>query len=120
MCATCNEDEELLRKKKWIGVLFHIQNKHKWTGSNKFTKYEHPPLPRKKAKAKEWIKANSDAFLPVQSIVLNKTLLADLNHPTRFSHTGTLEVYHSLYNKWAPKSQHFSYLGMITRSQLAV
>ena len=29
-------------------------------------------------------------------------------------------MYHSLYNKWIPKSQHFSHLGMITRSQLAV
>ena len=39
---------------------------------------------------------------------------------TKFSHTGKLEVYHALYNKWIPKSQHFSYLGMVTRSQLAI
>ena len=39
---------------------------------------------------------------------------------TEFCHTGVLEVYHSLYNKWAPKRQHFSYTGMLTRSQLAV
>ena len=38
----------------------------------------------------------------------------------KFSHTGKLEVYHALYNKWIPKSQHFSYLGMVTRSQLAI
>ena len=35
------------------------------------------------------------------------------------SHTRVLEIYHSLYNKWAPKRQHFSYLGMLARSQLA-
>ena len=34
-CATCSGDAELLRK-KWISVLFHIQNKHTWTGNKKF------------------------------------------------------------------------------------
>ena len=33
--ATCNGDAELLRE-KWISVLFHIQNKHTWTGNKKF------------------------------------------------------------------------------------
>ena len=37
-----------------------------------------------------------------------------------FSHTWTLEIYHALYNKWAPKSKHFSYLGMVMRSQFTV
>ena len=37
-----------------------------------------------------------------------------------FSHTGNLEVYHSLYNKYCPKRLHFCYNGMIARSQLAV
>ena len=45
--------------------------------------------------------------------------MKDLKHLTKFSHTGKLEVYHALYNKWVPKSQHFSHLGMVTRSQLA-
>ena len=30
-----------------------------------------------------------------------------------------LKGYHSLYNKWVPKCTHFSYLEMITGSQLA-
>ena len=33
---------------------------------------------------------------------------------------GVLEIYHSLYNKWVPKRQHFLYLGMLARSQLAM
>ena len=44
----------------------------------------------------------------------------DLKYFTKFSHTGILEIYHTLYNKWAPKGQHFAYLGMITQSQLAI
>ena len=33
--ATC-EQNELLLKEKWISVLFHIQNKHSWTGDEKY------------------------------------------------------------------------------------
>ena len=39
---------------------------------------------------------------------------------TDFNHTGTLEVDHSLYNKYSPKCLHFSYPVMIGRAQLAV
>ena len=38
---------------------------------------------------------------------------------TRFSHAGNLEVYNPLSNNWVPKSTHFSYEGIIVRSQLA-
>ena len=48
-CAMSEGDPELLRE-KWISVLFHIQNKHDWTGSNSV----HPPLTKKQVKAKEW------------------------------------------------------------------
>ena len=37
---------------------------------------------------------------------------------TDFNHTGTLEVYHSLYNKYSPKRLDFSYPVMIARVQL--
>ena len=80
----------------------------------------HPPLTKKQVKAKEWISPNSDAFEALQKIALSKNILNDLTHLTKFCHTGVLEAYHSLYNKWAPKRQYFSYAGMITRSQLAV
>ena len=43
-----------------------------------------------------------------------------MKHLTQFSHTGTLEIYHALYNDWTPKSQNFSYLGIVMRRQLPV
>ena len=49
----------------------------------------------------------------------DKLLLNDLKYLTDFNHTGTLEVYHSIYNKCSPKRFHFSYSGMIARAQLA-
>ena len=71
-------------------------------------------------KAKEWINPKTEAFEALQKIVLDKNILEDLQYVTKFSHTGVLEIYHSLYNKWAPKRQHLLYGGMMTRSQLAV
>ena len=118
-CATCNGDVELLRE-KWISLLFHIQNKHFWTGNNKFQKCEHPRLTKKQIKAKEWLSPKSEAFEALQNIILDRKILDDLPYLKKFCHTGVLEVYHSLYNRWAPKRQHFSYAGMLTRSQLAV
>ena len=63
---------------------------------------------------------DSNAFMVLQDIVTLKTVLNHLKHLTQFSHKGTLEIYHALYNKCALKSQHFSYLGMVMRTQLAV
>ena len=62
----------------------------------------------------------SDAFKALQSIVLDKHVLGDLNYLTKFSHTGIREIFHAFYNKWIPKSLHLSRLGMVTRSQLVV
>ena len=118
-CATCEGDEELLRE-KWISVIFHIQNKHRWTGCKKFKKCSHLRLTRKQQKAKEWIKPNTEAFTVLQGILLDPKFLSELKYLTQFSHTGVLEVFHSLYNRWAPKRQHFSYSGMLARSQLAI
>ena len=51
--------------------------------------------------------------------MVEKRLLNDLDLLSKFIHTGALEVYHSLYNKYMPKRQHFCYKGMVGRSQLA-
>ena len=107
-------------RERWISVLFHIQNNHRWTGHEKFQKCVHPCLTKKQAKAKEWLSPKSEAFEALQNIVLDKKVLEDLSYLTKFCHTGVLKIYHSLYNKWAPTRQHFSYLGMLARSQLAI
>ena len=106
--------------KKWLSFLFHVQSIHQWRTSKQFKKCEHLRLAKKEVKAKEWLTVDSDAFKALQNIVTDKNILNDLKYLTRFSHTGILEIYHALYSKWVPKSQHFLYLGMVTRSQLAI
>ena len=63
---------------------------------------------------------DSPAYVGLEKVVTSKYLLNDLKYLVDFSHTGNLEVYHSLYNKFCPKRLHFGLNGMIARSQLAV
>ena len=93
-CGSCAGDEQLLRE-KWVSILFHIQNKHSWTGNMLFNKCCHPSIPQHREKA--WLNPSSEAFVALQNILLDKTLLSDLKHLTNFSHTGSLEIYHSSY-----------------------
>ena len=68
----------------------------------------------------KWLKPRSSAHIALEEVVTNKKLLKDISKLTEFHHTGNLEVYHFLLLKYAPKRQHFSYKGMIARTQLAV
>ena len=117
-CSTCNQDRVALIE-KWKSVIFHVQNIHEFTDHTSFTRCAHPPYSKEEAKKKVWLKPSSESFNALQDIVFNKLIIKDLNQLNQFSHTGSLEVYHSLYNRWVPKSTHFSYNGMIARSQLA-
>ena len=81
---------------------------------------EHRKLSKMERATKPFLKLHSAAYVALEKVVKDKYLLNDLKYLTMFSHTGTLEVYHSLYNKYCLKRLHFSYEGMIARSQLAV
>ena len=66
------------------------------------------------------MKQLSPACKALKSIVTFKSLLGALKFLTKFNHTVTLEVYHSLYNKYSPKRLHFSLRAIITRAELPV
>ena len=55
-----------------------------------------------------------------ETVAKEKTLLNDLQYLTEFNHTGQLEVYHSLYNKYCLKRLHLGWNGMVARSELAI
>ena len=74
-------------------------------------------FPRAHRKTK-WLIVGSLAHQALKHVVLEKTLLKDLDLLTKTIHTDALEVYHWLYSKYAPKWQHFGYLGMVARTQL--
>ena len=96
--STCDGDETLLRE-KWCSILFHIQNKHKWSSCSKFHRCVHPTITKSKARKQLWLNPTSDAFKALQSVVLDKHVIGDLKYLTKFSHTGILEIFHVLYDK---------------------
>ena len=77
-------------------------------------------ITKKERASKPFLKARSAAFTNLERVVKEKSLLSYLKYLTNFNHAGTLEVYHSLHNKYCPKRLHFSYEDMIARSELAV
>lgn len=116
---TCNGDPEMLQE-KWVSILHHVVNKHRWKKSTKFRKCSHGRLSRSKERKTKWLKPGSPAHIAMEEVVMNKKLLKDISKLTEFHHTGSLEVFHSLLLKYAPKRLHFSYQGMVARTQLAV
>ena len=118
-CASCKGSFTEL-KEKWLSILFHIKNKHSWKDNEIYLECQHPQLTRTETMTKPWLKEGSPAYKSLENVVRDKYLVNDLRYLVEFKHTGNLEVYHALYNKYCPKRLHFSYAGMIARSQLAI
>ena len=95
-------------------------NKHKWKNSKHFRRCEHGRLSKRKERKTKWLEDGSSAYVALEEVVLNKKFLKDIEKLTEFHHTGELEVYHSLLLKYVPKRLHYSYKGMVARTQLAV
>ena len=115
---TC-EGNPLLLKEKWTSILHHVADKHEWDSTVLYNRCPHDPIVDTSRRKTKWLKEGSPPHEVLKQVVLDKRLLKDLELLTKFIHTGPLEVYHSLYNKYLPKRQHFGYKAMVARSQLA-
>ena len=71
-----------------------MKNVHDWEGNGVFHECLHAELTLYQMKTKPWLKESSYAYAAIQRVVSDKNLLSDLKYLTRFSHTGTIEVYH--------------------------
>lgn len=118
-CATCSGNAELL-KEKWLSFLHHVTDVHSWNCSHLFHKCAHRALTRAERKEKAWLKRDSPAYEAIEAIVTDKQMLKDLDNMTEFCHTGGLENFHSMLLHYCPKRLHFSYEGMVGRTQLAI
>ena len=99
-CLNCSGEFNQL-KERWISIIFHISNRHKWVGYEHFHRCVHPKLKAKRSK--KWIKEGTKAYCEVERIVKKKKTLKDLRHCTEFRHSGNLEVYHYVFLKYCPK-----------------
>ena len=120
--ATCDKNVDILRE-KWLSLLHHITGKHRWKASKEFRLVKrcgHPRITAKDQREITWLESGSPPHVALEEIVTNKKLLKDLEKLTEFHHTGELESYHSVMTKYVPKREHFSYNGMVARTQLAI
>lgn len=118
-CAeTCEGNKELLRE-KWISVLYHVADIHSWDAAELYHQCPHPPIPPDVARTKRWLERGSPPHDALREVIFNPKLLKDVQQLNLCCHTGSIEVYHNVQTKYAPKRQHFSYKGMVARTQLA-
>ena len=85
---------------KWLSILYHITNRHMWKGCKYFFKCVHAKLSKKEQRKKPWLKLTESSFNQLKVIIASKRLIKDLKYLCDFNHTDTLEIYHSLYNKY--------------------
>ena len=116
--AHCNGDAQLV-KEMWISMLHHISNVHHWSTGDKFHQCLHAPYSRAEKRIRPWLKKSSKSFKTLQSIVLDKWLLKDLEKVTGGIHTGELESIHVLYTKYVPKRKKFGTERLTARLHLA-
>ena len=80
----------------------------------------HKKYTKAEAQRKKWIMKDSPAFTVLESVVLDKKTLAGMPHFTQPFHAGSVDVFHSLINMYASKSQEFDMHVMDARIKLAV
>ncbi|XP_070573895.1 uncharacterized protein [Ptychodera flava] len=114
--ATCEGNQQSLRE-RWTSIVHHVVNVHSWSGNQSFHECNHPEIPD--TSNIDWLEIGSPAHEALKEVVFDKRLLDAIGRLNQFCHTGSLEVFHSLLTKYTPKRQHFSYKGMVARSQLA-
>ena len=112
-CLTCNGNLDEL-KEKWLSLLTHICGFHDFPNNKIFKRCEHGDIER------EWLSPTPSSFRTLKKITTEKLFFSDMQYLTDFLHTGNLEVFHSLLLKYCPKRLHFSFHGMIARTQLAI
>ena len=60
------------------------------------------------------------AYYCIKKIILDPKILKDMVHLVELYHTGSLEVFQSLINVYATKSQEFDFNAMNARVEIAV
>ena len=76
---------------------------------------------RKQTLKKKWIdKKSVAAYDCTEKIILDPKILKDMVHLVEPYHTGSLEVFHSLINVYATKSQEFDFNTMNDQVEITV
>ncbi|XP_059378644.1 uncharacterized protein LOC132114511 isoform X1 [Carassius carassius] len=97
---------------KWNSLQNHIQNVHVHE-NHLFPKCEHPD--KVSRDPKKWIQPGSIALHKVEKLLYNKRVLKDIEKLSHNFQTSSLEAFHSLILRFAPKNVIFPFIGMLCR-----
>ncbi|XP_052402604.1 uncharacterized protein LOC127949408 isoform X2 [Carassius gibelio] len=101
---------------KWNSLQNHIQNVHLHE-NHLFPKCEHPD--KVSRDPKKWFQPGSIALHKVEKLLYNKRVLKDIEKLSHNFQTSSLEAFHSLILRFAPKNVIFPFIGMLCRLYLA-
>ncbi|XP_057191028.1 uncharacterized protein LOC130555030 isoform X2 [Triplophysa rosa] len=105
------------RVAKWTSILNHIRDVHIHKNPA-FPQCLHAPLTS--GRKKKWLKAGTKAFCKLEKALTNKRLLKDVEKMSPQHQTSSLEAFHSVILRFAPKNVVFPFLGTLCRLYLAV
>uniref|UniRef100_A0A8C1U4M5 Uncharacterized protein n=1 Tax=Cyprinus carpio TaxID=7962 RepID=A0A8C1U4M5_CYPCA len=107
-CASSSKTgEEAVEK--WKSVTNHVQNVHHHD-SDLFPVCAHPPL-----EMRAWLTPSTKACERFCDLMINQRLLKDVAKLSPHHQTSSVEGFHSLILKFAPKNVAFSFVGMLNR-----
>ncbi|XP_056114874.1 uncharacterized protein LOC130091161 [Rhinichthys klamathensis goyatoka] len=104
------------RVAKWTSILNHIQDVHTHDDPV-FPQCLHPQS--NTTDKSKWLRAGTTAFSRLEKILRNKRILKDVEKLSPHHQTSSLEAFHGVILRFAPKNVVFSFLGMLCRLYLA-
>ncbi|KAK9958119.1 hypothetical protein ABG768_012293 [Culter alburnus] len=104
------------RVAKWTSILNHVQDIHTHEDPV-FPQCLHPQ--RTSRDKSKWLRAGTPAFCRLEKVLTNKGILKDVQKLSPHHQTSSMEAFHSVILRFAPKNVVFSFLGMLCRLYLA-
>jgi len=116
---TCNGNGKELAE-RFTSVIHHTVNKHRFPNNKFYKKCEHPKYTREETKSKEWLVIGSAPHEKLIKIILQASLVKDLEHMAEQINTTLLEVFHAEKIRYLPKSVYYRMEKMILGTQIAI
>ncbi|XP_016112775.1 uncharacterized protein [Sinocyclocheilus grahami] len=101
---------------KWTAILNHVRDVHTHEDPL-YPKCEHAI--RKTTDKSNWLQADTLAFNKLEKLLTNKSTLKDVAKLSPHHQTSSLEAFHAVILRFAPKNVVFPFIGMLCRLYLA-
>ncbi|XDV25473.1 hypothetical protein PO909_029389 [Leuciscus waleckii] len=104
------------RVAKWTSILNHVLDIHTHDDPA-FPQCLHPLQTTRDTK--QWLKPATPAFCWLENLLTSKRILKDVEKLSPHLQTSAVEAFHSIILLFAPKINHYPFLGMLCRLYLA-